>query len=560
MRQRILLAAAIACTCDLIGLTLAAAATHRVQFGADGSFSPAVVTIRSGDTVEWTFAARTQSVVSASAPASAPNVCPVPSAFPREGEAGFAGPMPFAPSGVFSLAPLEDRGLRVGTGACPGGRGMTVNGATICATGPALTTMEDTWADPNTTGVFIRLLWNGLQTAPGVADSDFDFTDLDREVTQAVRHGKVYSLAIKAGAEGTPDWIFSTEANGRPRPGNGGGVTRLQLQDAGSSPDRNAACGPRMTLGSPTDPAFQKLYFDMLTKVAAHLRSRADWYRALAYIKPSGANLFSHENRLPKRCSPGCICNTQVFAEHGYTPSRLYDFYRKQFALLKKEFPGKAISYQLIQDGFPAINDSGGYERADGSSSNGRPLPQGTEQTDRILEIGQNDLGPLFVVQHNGLQVYRGDCEEPAGRRGGRAGRAGAATRGLGCPNPWVLRAGADGKTITGFQTQNLSDITTPEQVDLALKNAWVNSEASFVELYEGPLWVAVHMNNGILPSRKTIGQWADDFHGRRRKEFASMGDPFPKTYSHTFSGVAPGTVTYFEPVSCRVGTIQIGR
>jgi hypothetical protein len=412
--------------------------------------------------------------------------------------------------------------------------------------------MEETWADPNNTGVFIRLLWNRVQIAPGTADASFDFTDLDREIGQAVRHGKLYSLSIKSGNQGTPEWIFAN------------GVTRLALQDGGSDNELNSACGPRMSLGSPTDAAFQKHYFDMLSKVAARIRARADWYRALAYIKPAGANLFSHENRLPKRCSPGCVCNPQVFAENGYRPSKLYDFFRKQFALLKKEFPGKAISFQLIQDGFPLVNESGGYERADGSSSNGRPLPGGVEQTEQILELGQRELGPLFVVQHNGLQVYRMECAEPEGR-GGRGGRRGGraaiqANRGGGCPNRWVLRAGEDGRTITGFQTQNPGDISTPADVDLALKNAWQNSEASFVELYEGPLWFAVNSNKGVLPSRKTIGQWAEDFHSRRRKQFGSMGDPFPATFRQTFNGVSAGTITYFEPSTCRVGTIVVNR
>jgi len=528
---------------------LAAPAVVRVQVGADGSLSPAAVTIKSGDTIEWTFTSRRQAVVAAQSEAAATNACPVPRAFDARNPAAFAGPASFAPGGVFSLAPLEDRGLQLVRGSCPGGRSQaSANGQTLCNNGPALTTMEDTWADPNNTGVFIRLLWNMVQIAPGTADSSFDFRDLDREVSQAVRHGKLYSLAIKAGHDGTPDWIFNN------------GVTRLNLQDNGNGPERGSGvCGVKMTLGSPTDPAYQKLYFDMLTKVAAHLRSRADWYRALAYVKPSGANLFSHENRLPMKCQPGCTCNPQVFAEHGYTPSKLYDFYHKQFALLAKEFPGKAVSYQLIQDGFPLVNDSGGYETASGGSSNGKPLPNGTEQTEHILEMGQQELGSLFVVQHNGLQVFKADCaDQPTGRRGGRA--AIQANRGLGCPNRWVLRAGADGKTITGFQTQNLAEISTPADVDLALKNAWVNSDASFVELYEGPLWVAVHMNNGKLPGGKTIGQWTDTFIERRRTKFSSMSDPAPTTFKQTFSGVPTGTLTYFEPASCKAGTITIGR
>src|SRR6185295_16334776 len=126
--------------------------------------------------------------------AAATNACPVPRAFDARNPAAFAGPVSFAPGGVFSLAPLEDRGLQLVRGSCPGGRSqVSANGQTLCNNGPALATMEDTWADPNNTGVFIRLLWNMVQVAPGTADSSFDFRDLDREVSQAVRHGKLYS-------------------------------------------------------------------------------------------------------------------------------------------------------------------------------------------------------------------------------------------------------------------------------------------------------------------------------------------------------------------------------
>jgi hypothetical protein len=96
---------------------LAAPAVVRVQVGADGSLSPAAVTIKSGDTIEWTFTSRRQAVVAAQSEAAATNACPVPRAFDARNPAAFAGPVSFAPGGVFSLAPLEDRGLQLVRGA-----------------------------------------------------------------------------------------------------------------------------------------------------------------------------------------------------------------------------------------------------------------------------------------------------------------------------------------------------------------------------------------------------------------------------------------------------------
>ncbi len=562
-------------------------AAYRVTVGPDGSFSPAELHIHNGDTVEWRLPDRARAIVATSPPAS-PGTCPVPRAFEASDPSNFTGPMPFAPSGVFVMSPLET-GNRVEKGACAQGRAQAgAGGDVLCDSGPPFATLDSTWNDPNATGVFIRLLWNRTQLAPGTDDASFDFRELDREVEKAVRAGKLYSLAFKAGLDGTPAWMFSTPPATRPagraargragrRGGAGrgaagaaapaaagtGGVARLSLQDGGNN---GRGCGPRMDLGNPTDPAYQRHYFDLLRKVAAHLRARSDWYRALAYIKPSGANLISHENRLPKECTPGCVCNPQVFADAGYTPSGLYDFYRRQFDLIAREFPGKAMSYALIQDGFPLVNDSGGWAQADGRSSNGRPLPRGTEQTETILKIGHDAYGARFVVQHNGLQPQppKGTCpnenDHPA--------RPPYARAGTGCPNHWVLRSGSDGQSITGLQTNNASGVRTPAEVESAFENARINSDASFVEIYEERFWDVTHTNGGALPGGRTIAEWADRFHERRRSMFKKLPDPFPTTYRFTFKLRAPAageTLYYFDPSTCRpssprVGTIAINR
>ncbi|HKO55081.1 MAG TPA: hypothetical protein VJ276_04335, partial [Thermoanaerobaculia bacterium] len=345
-------------------------------------------------------------------------------------------------------------------------------------------------------------------------DSSFDFTTLDREVDKAVKNGKVYSLGIKAGDDGTPAWLFTN------------GVTALQLQDSGS--DDDAGCGSRMTLGSPTDVAYQNHYFALLRKVASHLKSRADWYRALAYIKPSGANLFSHENRLPKRCASGCVCNTQVFAEHGYTPAGLYAFYQAQTSLFVSEFPEKTMSYALIQEGFPRVSNSGAYETTSGNSSGGA-LPGGTEQTQTIINNGQAAHGLLFAVSHNGLTTKKADnCL--------------ANINAPGCPNKFVLQEGLEGQ-VTGWQTNNAEKVSNPADVDSALLNALANSQGVYVELYEERFWEAVRQPGGILDpagSGRTMSQWAAEFQNRRRTLFPSIPDPFPTTYRHTFTRTLP--------------------
>jgi hypothetical protein len=114
-----------------------------------------------------------------------------------------------------------------------------------------------------------------------------------------------------------------------------------------------------------------------------------------------------------------------------------------------------------------------------------------------------------------------------------------------GCPNRWVLRAGAAGQ-ITGFQTNNAEGVADPIQLDSTLRNAWESSDAIFLEIYEQRFWEAETAGPVLDPagSGLTLSEWAERFHQRRAEmwEPAGLPDPFPMAYVHTF--VAPTDAT----------------
>jgi hypothetical protein len=517
------------------------AATHTVKVNADGSFSPPVVYIADGDTVEWSLSGASDSIIPVNWDGTSNGYCTAVRPYDAADPNDLTGPMPLAVPGIFTLSPLDFTLLAEPLRAnCTSGQPpvASAGGQMLCRSAvPVGATMDSTWQDPSLAGVFIRLLWKDVQIAPGTADSSFNFTILDREINKAVKNGKVYSLGIKAGNDGTPAWLFTS------------GVTPLDLQDSGEDA---AGCGVKMTLGNPTEAVYQSHYFDLLRKVATHLKSRADWYRALAYIKPCGVNLFSHENRLPKRCDPGCSCNTQIFAQHGYTPSKLYAFYQAQTSLLVSEFPGKTMNYALIQEGFPRVSNTGAYETSDGTSSSGA-LPGGTEQTQTIINNGQAAHGLLFSVAHNGLGTKKADnCLNNINAPG--------------CPNKWVLQEGLEGQ-VTGWQTNNAEKVANAADTDSALQNAWSNSQGIYVELYEERFWEAVHQPNGIIDpagSGQTMTQWANQFQTRRRSLFATLPDPFPATYRHTFTRTLPASAGnqvhyYVHGSKCGIGKATPG-
>ena len=187
--------------------TLLSAATVPVKVNSDGSFSPSIVTISSGDTVEWTLNGPGDSIIPVNWDGVSSGLCSAVKPYSATDPNDFTGPMPLAVSGIFTLSPI-DLGFVVlpASSTCAGGAApVAVAGSqTLCHGGLNGATMDATWQDPNLTGVFIRLLWKDVQIAPGTADSSFDFTVLDREVNKALKNGKIYSLAIRAGDDGTP--------------------------------------------------------------------------------------------------------------------------------------------------------------------------------------------------------------------------------------------------------------------------------------------------------------------------------------------------------------------
>jgi hypothetical protein len=570
---------------------------HIVTVDTDGNFSPRALTINSGDMVLWEFDIATHYTDSiipievtparperpgpgsieppVNIPAGLP-VCPA-KPFDPDDPNEFTGPLPRAPSGIFILNPDEEP--------------YTIN--------------PDLWAE-DFTGIFIRLRWNDVNPAPG----QFDWSVLDDQMEKAVRHGKMFSLVFKAGKDGIPDWIFeepitipeiSAELPGLPAglPGRSGGarellVRQLFLRDTGADP-APGSCGSRMRLGSPADLAYRIRYFQLLRAAAAHIKSRNIWYRSLAHIKLSGANLHSAENRLPKRCwSPtgsgqtadecdcvargagdplqldSCICNPQVWAtEGGYTPGGLYEFYRQQADLLAEEFPDKDMSFMLIQDGWPEVNDDGEYVdqdlvNAQGEYVGGLPpaqnaVPSSVNQLNALLDQGAANHGARFLVQHNGLRPepqYEG--EAPCTQSGRHPTYGPFDTRGP-CPNRHALLAGERNGSITGFQTVNkffepsggpLADtevrpplsVRTVAQSDhqrlldsmgWTFWNAYYNTDAVFIEIYEYMLAELL----GEEPGGMTFREWAEVFHNRRRQaQFTNVvADPFPLIHGHIF-------------------------
>lgn len=519
---------------------------HVITVLPDGSFSPQYMYVSEGDTVQWNFYSRQDNIIPVDSVSDAEagitfSYKPYNPNDPNE----FTGPMPEAVSGVFTQSPESPpTGFNINTmgDPCTGNVGAVAGNQFLCDDGVPFATMDWTWKNPNITGVNIRMRWNEIHLGPGL----FDWSVMDREIKKAVENGKMYNLTFKAGGQGIPDWIFNPAVAGEHVVNP---VTIQLVKETGTS------CYVPWTFGSPADSNYLHHYFEMWEAAAEHLKGNNAWYRALAYIKPSGLNEISPENKLPRGCDEICNivpCNDKVWAEEGhYTPEAVYAFYRKQTKLLAEIFPGKYMSYMLIQAGFPLINNYSEYQEP-----LTEPLPDGLDQTLTILENGRNEHGLLFVVQHNGVGPRPQDRNppmDPCPNEGVHPAVRPFAFAGSGCPNRFVLFEGEAGQ-ITGFQTNNESGVSNPVELESAFRNLWDNSDGIFFEIYEQRFWEAEERGPVLDPDAtgRTIGEWDELLHQRRREFWPQLPDPFPMTYRHVFrsTGENPDSPQVFHYVN----------
>jgi hypothetical protein len=156
---------------------------------------------------------------------------------------------------------------------------------------------------------------------------------------------------------------------------------------------------------------------------------------------------------------------------------------------------------------------------------------------------------------------------------------------------------------LTVFQTTN--KVRSPRMVESALFNLVYNSNAVFVELYEDAIWristakgagstatidatwpgdpgAPVRTPNNVCDQfgaisadhcySKSLGQWAEELHARRAlaaamwstyggRSFPALADPFPTSYSMTFTN-ATGVEQYYsyiDPSHCTAADVLSG-
>jgi hypothetical protein len=183
-------------------------------------------------------------------------------------------------------------------------------------------------------------------------------------------------------------------------------------------------------------------------------------------------------------------------------------------------------------------------------------------QTEAVIEHARSHYGDDVAIAHLGLgpkpdfsdpalYAVGTGCPLPMGPDGYTPAHGEHAV-GSGCPNKWATDVGAVGG-LTHFQTTHAPNVETTAQLASALDNLWSNSNAAMLEIYEVQAWLAgdAVLDPSLRPAR-TLAEWNERLHERRRNDFPALGDPTPKSISFTFTrSIDPyETFYYFVPKS----------
>ncbi len=573
-----------------------------ITVNEDGSFTPETVHAQVGDEIKWVNLGEFDRITQL--PNDKSDACTTAVAYDENDENAFSTPRQQAVPGIWikggsAEAIPAGASCDCGGSRCSSAMTPVAGNEKFCPIRERHTTfMEELWTYPWSPGLLAAIEWSEIE--PG--EDTYDWTFLDETLNQAVSHGKSVALSLTTATTGNelPAWLFTT-----------GGVTPVPTKDTHDGKPTAKSCGDLNNMGSPSDEEYRKQFNDLLTDVAAHINSNTAWRQAVTRVHITGMNNGSSEGGLPRSCNDivptdgvldtvgtdQCVCNTKLWAEAGYTPDELYEFYAGVEDTITQAFGDVTMSYPLLQAGFPKVVSETNFEGDTLKDQDGNYLVNppgttsddigGTVQTQTVIDQGTEKYGNRFLTMHLGLDRYNpdlgvADCTygvdiiPPKGDEPAHAdfpipfGTKLDRHMEDGCPNLWATRPGVEDGLVTGFQNENEGHgVVDPASIESELWNMTKNSNGILVEIGPDRAWEIQHLigpdevmdperfnlTNNPAPYSKTPLQWFHELIDRRN--FFDLPEVFPSEHKFTFS--KKGTYTFTNPRTCSAGQAAVG-
>ncbi len=322
--------------------------------------------------------------------------------------------------------------------------------------------LVDAMTVPGVDGVTVLVGWQFVEPAYRVFAWDLNCVNckntLDDLIAAAIASGKKIDLAVRAGGQDTPAWLF------QPISQNGAGATPLTFYNSPLEGNANANCN-QLTMAAPWDNAFLGEWDYMLQRLSQHLKDEG-YYDAVTSVRLTGINRTTAELRLPaeilkgvngKGCPQSGAFNdveTWLEAPVPYRPSTLLRAWDAITDMFQKYFPDKFFTLPIIPSGsaqgreypFPPIDENGcpyappwptdpndpNFFPTDCVNTNSIPaaFPPNPDQNAPLLDLASRKFAGRLSVAYQNL-----DLRDPA--------------------QPYVIYAADKWRTLPGFQTND---------------------------------------------------------------------------------------------------------
>ncbi len=359
------------------------ATTKTVVVNANGTFTPSSVNARVGDTVRWTQMGHNDNVTRISGvPTGGQDPCDLEVTYGSITDE-FSGPIRRGVPGIWAKGPpnpdvgaiiIEPDGAGPNQDDCdcePGCTPEEVGGLKYCGSedNETQSVPPEFWAKDGFEGTFVSIHWSEIETADGV----YDFDMLDTITDLAAWHGKGVIFGFSTAGDATPSWLSGTTCS------------VVEVKGTNDNDPGTSNCGQEYEVINIADADCLDQVSDLYDAYHAHVIQNNRRFQAVVGFNVMGMNTLTDEvktfwscpDRFDNDAGDGsgndvqtpdgildqyngdeCFCNTQKWAEAGYTEAARDAWFVNQITHVRtlEGWGSIPFRFMMLDAGFPRVD------------------------------------------------------------------------------------------------------------------------------------------------------------------------------------------------------------